>query len=136
MKINIKTTNLELTPSIQAYLEEKINHLEKFLPNPTEELNKERHPSVEIWTELSKTTNHHHKGNIFKAEANLRLNGKLIRAEAEGPDLHLTIDKVRDEIQRDLRKYKTKETAEFRKGAKFLKKIKSMLPDSWFDQEM
>lgn len=96
MKIIIKTKNIELTPALHQYVEEKINSLEKFLE------------IVEAWVEVGKETRHHRKGPFFRAECQMRLPGKSIRSVAVKEDLRLAIDEVKDELQRALKQYKKK----------------------------
>ena len=114
MKIKIKMTNFSLTPSIENYLREKVNALDKFLPNDE---------SIFADIELAKTTKHHQKGDIFKAEVNLKVPGRLIRAVAEEWDLRAAIDAVKDELHRKITMNKEKNISLYRKGARFLKNL-------------
>lgn len=112
MNLSIKGTNLKLTPSIYKYIDEKLNKdLEKYVPR--------RDASAEAWVEVGKTTRHHHKGQVFRAEMQIKLSGgQTIRSEAEEWDLRLAIDTVKDELQRELKKYKARQIAKYRKGAR------------------
>lgn len=114
MKIKIKTTNFSLTPSIENYLQEKLNALDKFLPNDE---------SISADVELAKTTKHHQQGDIFKAEVNLTVPRRLIRAVAEKWDLHVAIDAVKDELQREITMNKEKNISLYRKGTRFFKNL-------------
>ncbi len=114
MNIKIKTTNFSLTPAIQIYLEEKLKSIEKFLPSDE---------SIFFEVELGKTTRHHQKGDVFKAEINLTVPGKLIRAVAEEWDLRVAIDRVKDELQREIIGNKEKSASLYKRGARLLKKI-------------
>ncbi|MDP3142678.1 MAG: ribosome-associated translation inhibitor RaiA [Candidatus Omnitrophota bacterium] len=114
MKIDLKTTNFNITPSIRTYLQEKLDVLDKFLP---------KDESISADVELAKTTKHHQKGDIFKAEVNLKMPGRLIRAVAEKWDLHAAIDEVKDELQREITMNKEKNISLYRKGARFLKNL-------------
>ena len=119
MKISIKATNFKLTDSIYTYIERKIGELEKFIKKVGEKDGsyKER-PATEAWIEVGRTTRHHRKGNVFRAEAQIKLPGKYLRVESENLDLHLAIDEVKDELQRKLTKYKGKKDAEYKKGTR------------------
>ncbi|HCB36095.1 TPA: ribosome-associated translation inhibitor RaiA [Candidatus Azambacteria bacterium] len=128
MKINIKATNLELSGSVNAYIDEKINGLEKFIQNV--DLS-----AVECWVEVAKTTTHHRKGDIYRAEADIRLPGKVIRAEAEQWDLHQAIDQIKDELQRELKKYKEAQSAKYKRGARIFKTLSKLSPLAWFQGE-
>ena len=107
---------MELTDAIRAYVEEKINHLDKFL-DPTDE-------SIEAQVEVGKTTEHHQKGQVFRAEINLHLRGKYLRVEQAAEDLYAAIDLARDEMAREIKGAKEKNETLFRRGAR---KIKNLL---------
>ena len=108
MKINIKATDLKLTSSLQGYIEEKIGSLEKIIPRLkiNDFSGGTGKPAFEAWVEIEKTTFHHHKGKIFRAECQIRLPGKSLRAESVKEELHLAIDEVKDELQRDIKRYR------------------------------
>ena len=99
MKINrIKGTGIDLTDAIKAAVENELAALD---------------PMVERWgeavsadAEVGKTTNHHQKGEIFRAEVNLSIPGKLLRAEDENEDLYIAIKNVADTLVRELNKEK------------------------------
>jgi len=114
MKIDLKTKNFSLTPSIRTYLQEKLGNLDKFLP---------KDKSIFADVELAQTTKHHQKGDIFKAEVNLKVPGRLIRAVAEKWDLRVAIDAVKDELQREIKVNKEKNISLYRRGARLLKKL-------------
>lgn len=100
MKIIIKTTNIELTDAINSYVNKKIGSLEKFLKRYEE--NSELNLNVEI----AKTTKHHHKGDIFYTEINLRLPHKLLRVEEYNSDLYKSIDLAKDRMHEQIIKFK------------------------------
>lgn len=112
MKIIIKSTNLDLTPSLNQYIEDKIGGLDKFLTGS---------PSAEAYMEIARTTMHHKSGKVFRAEVNLKLNGVNFRAEFEDDDMRTAIDKVRDELQQEIKKFKGKKTTLYKKGARLAK---------------
>jgi len=114
MEIKIKTINFDLTLSIRTYLQKKLDTLDKFLPNDE---------SIFADVELAKTTKHHKKGDIFKAEVNLTVSGRLIRAVAEKWDLRVAIDAVKDELQREITMHKEKNISLYRRGARLLKRL-------------
>jgi len=100
MEINIKTTNLNLTPALNQYIEEKIGSLSKFLKNY--EIDSE----IQARVEVARSTRHHHGGNVFMAEINLNLPDKTLRSVAEKEDIRLAVNKVRDEMRQEIKKYK------------------------------
>ena len=62
MQIKIKATNLALTPSISDYAKKRVEMLEKFIAEGSE--------NALIKVEVGKTTQHHKRGEIFRAEIN------------------------------------------------------------------
>jgi len=116
MKKDIKATNIEMTDAIRGYVDERIDYLDK-LVNPKDE-------SVYAQVEIEKTTQGQSKGDVFRAEINLHISGKKLRAEKTSSDLYASIDAIKDEITRELTSYKDKKETMFRKGAR---KIKDML---------
>jgi len=111
----IKATNIEMTQAIGEYIRKKIKDLEKFIdPNDT---------SVIINVEVSKITKHHKSGDIFRAEINLHISGAQLYAEATTADLYSSIDSVKDEMARELRKQKEKHRARIKKDGGFLKQL-------------
>lgn len=100
MKIDIKSINLDLTPALKEYVEEKIGALAKFLKKWDPE------GIVEAWVEVGRTTKHHQKGNVFSAEVHLRLPKKNLRASDEDFDIRVAVDRVRDKLKREIEKYK------------------------------
>jgi putative sigma-54 modulation protein len=99
MKVKIKATNLELTEAIKNYIEVKMQMLDKYFGDIK--------PLIcEVEVEL--ITNHHLKGEIFRAEINLELPGKLLRVEKTEKDLYKAIDKVKDHLGIMITKYKEK----------------------------
>lgn len=136
MKINIKAVNLDLTPAIRIYIEEKINSLEKFISGDTlKEWDEHNQAAVEADVEIARSTHHHRQGDVYRAEVNLKVPGRLLRAEAEQWDMRVAIDQIKDELQIELKKYKNKQETEYRKGSRFIKKVFSLSPLAWFDKE-
>lgn len=104
MQINIKATNLDLTPAIREYIEAKIGSVSKFLKGF------EVKNETEIFIEIARTSRHHKSGNVFYAEATLALGKKVLRAEHSDWDIRVAIDKMKDKIQEEIKRYKEKMT--------------------------
>lgn len=100
MKILIKATNFDLTPSIESQIHEKLGSIEKFIPEGTEPL--------EMRVEVGLTSTKHTSGDIFRAEANLRIHSDILRSEAVGKDIFMAINEVKDQLQRIVKRYKSK----------------------------
>lgn len=118
MNINIKSTNIEITPNIRSYVEKRINGLERFIHHAVDD-------SVQAWVEIGRTTRHHQTGNIFRAEMQLRVPYYKpgVRAEATLDDLYAAIDKAHDELKLELEKIKDKKISLVRKGARLFKRL-------------
>lgn len=101
MQIIIKATNLELTPAINEYVSEKIGSLDKFLNKKLE-----RESEIKVEVEIARTTKHHKSGNVYYAEANMHLPGKVLRAEHSDWDIRVAVDNIKDKLQQEIKKYK------------------------------
>lgn len=102
MKITVKATELDLTPALKTYIEEKLGGLAKFVKRFDED------GSVEMRCEVGRTTKHHRHGEVFMAEANLRLPKQLLRATAYHEDARKAIDAVKRTLRLEIGKYKTR----------------------------
>lgn len=116
MKLTIRSTNFTLTPALRVYIDQKLNRdISRFLSGV-------KYPA-QIWVEVGKSTRHHKKGSIFRAEAQIDLPGaKAIRGVSEHVDLRLAIDEVKDELQGQLKRYKGKQETKYKRGARKAKK--------------
>jgi len=99
MQIIIKATNIELTEEIKKMVNEQIGSLEGFLDIL-------ENPDFEAFMEVGKVNAHHQKGDVFRAECQIKLPGKGIRSEAVRDSLQLAIVEVKDELQRQIKRYK------------------------------
>jgi len=99
MQANIKANNFELTPAIRSYAEKKLNMLDKYLGSVV---------PISCDMEVEKTTRHHWKGDVFRAEINLQLPGELLRIEKIEPNLYKAIEKTKDHLAQMIVKYKEK----------------------------
>jgi putative sigma-54 modulation protein len=108
MNIIIKTKNIEMTPSLREFVEEKIGSLEKYF----DLLRKEDDPAlvsaIEADVEVGKTTLHHRKGDICRAEVLLTFHSNKLRAAKSADDLEKAIVEVRDDLQRQITNFKEK----------------------------
>jgi len=137
MKIVIKTTNIKLNQTLEEFIEEKINSLEKFskifyTKNYFDHFFGKGKPRVEAWVEIGKESLHHQKGPVFYAECQMRFPKKSLRSTAWAKDLKLAVTEVKDELQRELKKYKEKLTAQTKRRARVLKKELKLSPQARF----
>jgi ribosomal subunit interface protein len=111
MQISLKGTNIQILESTRVYVDRKIvRTLEKLL--------KAEDQSVGLSVEVEKTTEHHNKGKIFRAEVTLAMGRNVLRAEALADTLNEAIDMVDGEIAGEIKKFKGKRRTEMLKGAR------------------
>ena len=114
MKVSIKTTNFKLTPGVRKAVEEKISPLDRFIPHIKVPL--------KAFVEVGLINRHHQKGDIYYAEVNINLPGRIIRSEAKEESVYKAVNTVKDELQLLLKKYKKKQMAKREKALVTLKK--------------
>lgn len=98
MKIVVTGRNIDITPSLKSYAEEKISKFERYLSNITE---------VIVTLSVQK---YRHKADVL-----IKANGNLIQAEGVTDELYSAIDDVAQKLERQLKKLKQK-MRERRKG--------------------
>jgi putative sigma-54 modulation protein len=99
MKIQIKATKIELTDAIRDYVQKKVDMLEKYLGDIQ---------VVNCHFEVGLAVGGQNSGEIFRAEINLDIPGKLLRVEKTENDLYKAIDKVKDHMEQEIIRYKEK----------------------------
>jgi len=97
MKHTLKGTNIEITDAIRAHLEEHLNALDKYYNHV-----------IQARVELGLPSTHHHKGEIFLAEATVAVPGDTLRVEVHNEDLYTAIDHMAHKIKQALIKFKDK----------------------------
>lgn len=97
--IQIYSPNLKLTDDIKEHIRRELKNLEKLHDGRV---------APQIKVEVGRTTTHHKKGKIFRAEINLPVFGRMLRAEEAAEDIHTAINIVKEEIERQIKKLKEK----------------------------
>lgn len=115
MHITLTGLHLEITDAIRSYTLGKMDTLEKYVPH--------NDTSARLAVELSKTTNHHAHGQVFKAEGRLHIRGKEIVLESTQDDLYKAVDVLKDMLTREMAQYKDKERSIIRRGAQKVKAL-------------
>ncbi|HEY0908461.1 MAG TPA: HPF/RaiA family ribosome-associated protein [Candidatus Paceibacterota bacterium] len=116
----VKGTGLELTPAIDSAVDKVVEAISRYVdPADTSAL-------AEV--EVSKTTNHHRSGDIFRAEINFRSGVGTLRVEAEREDLYVALTAVKDELGEMLRTKKAKKLDVVRRSGLKLKNMLKGLP--------
>ena len=108
MNIKIKAKNIELTPTLKDFVEKKIGSLEKYFNLLQMEDDPALVAQIEATVEVGKTTLHHRKGDIFRAEVLISFHRNTLRAGKSADDLEKAIDAVRDDLQRQITTFKGK----------------------------
>lgn len=98
MKIILSGKNIKLNESLKVFVEDRIGGLEKLLGKGP----------VEARVEIGLPSKHHRSGKIFYAEVNLKVGGQLLRATCQHEDLRNAIVDVKNELQRQIKKFKNK----------------------------
>ncbi len=112
MEIKYFLQNVKLSPKDKKDIGGQLKKLEKY--------------DVDIWeAKLDLSYNKSHdKYERFRVEVNLKLPNKLIRAEERSIDLQNGLDEVRDELERQIRKYKDYKKTKRRKARRDMKEGK------------
>lgn len=113
MNINIKATNTELTDEIREYVTSRLDRLEKFAKGVP----------ITGYVEIGKTTNHHNKGDVYKAEFDITLNKEKYFAKAETEDIYSAIEAAKEELVRKVTHTKDRKQTLYKRGAKSVKKM-------------
>ncbi len=119
MKIHIKTTSISSSDAITEYVHKRLSKISKIIGDD---------PTVQCDVELSKTTGHQNKGDIFRAEIHIVGAGKNLYASSEKIDLYTAIDDVKDEIKAELKAKKDKDISMVRRGGA---RVKAMMKGMW-----
>jgi ribosomal subunit interface protein len=112
MKITIKATNLDVTPPLRIYIEEKLGTLAKFIKSYDEA------GSAELALEVARTSKHHQKGLVYKAEGRLPLPGKMLYSAQYHDDMRKAIDALKRVLRIEIEKYKSKHAVKSSKAAR------------------
>jgi ribosomal subunit interface protein len=115
MQIKITGIGTDLTPALNEYVNEHIGVLGHLMGADNE--------AAEALVEVGRSTRHHRHGDVMFACVHLRSNGRHFRAEAEAQDARAAIDEVREELEKEILKFKGKREALFRRGARSIKKF-------------
>ncbi len=115
MNITIKTTHQELTDAMRELIEGKFSALEKLTAHS-------KVPAA-LECEIEESIAVERAGARYRAEGNLSLDGKLFRAEATSATLEGAVDRVRDDLAREIRRARGKERGLMKRGGAALKRM-------------
>jgi len=133
MRVILKTKNIKITRKLTEYINKKIEHLERFVVPLHDKKGPQKKKTLnEIRLELERTTQHHKKGVIFRVEAQMRLPGKIVDAEAVTDDIFVALDEVKDELQRQVKQYRKKKMSQSKRQARLIKRLMYLSPLAQF----
>ncbi len=119
MHITIRAKDVPLTPELKEYIEKEIGSLAKF---------DEKIMDAKVELERSK---HHKSGNVFWAACDLRLAyNKTLRSENTDEDIKVAVNRVREELQRNIKTHKESAAAKEKRGARAAKKLSVITPEA------
>jgi len=110
LNIDIRGEEMGLTEAITHAIEKKLGSLDKYMATIGD-------PQT-LRVNVGKVSDHHKKGNIFKAEADLLIPGHKTHAEIDASELYTAIDQLKDELKNRLIKLVDTMTAHHRDGAR------------------
>lgn len=117
MQIMITGKGIDLTQAIEGYVIKKIESLEKFY-----------NQIVRAHVVVGVETRHHLKGSIFMAECKLEIPGNDIFVTKTAQTLYEAIDQLRDFLEKNLKKHKTKEREKTKKTKILVRQNKEYIP--------
>ena len=127
MRVNIRQKNIEVTPALREYIEEKIIRVaERFLQGQAStDL-----PILDV--EVERTTAHHRKGDVYRVAAKLCGGKQCFYANARHADVRSACDLLEEELQREMYAKKNRITAMFKRGARAFKRHMRLDPAARF----
>ncbi|MDP3772430.1 MAG: HPF/RaiA family ribosome-associated protein [bacterium] len=131
MRTTIRQKDLEMTPSLAEYIEQKIvRPVRKHLRQ-----HGEASDGVLLDLEVGRTTHHHHKGLVYRASAGLTLqDGKNFRVEAVETDIRVACDAVGDELTREIVHHKGRTLSLLKRSGRRAKQYLRIDPVAWFSR--
>lgn len=115
MHVTIKATHLDLTLAVRTLIEEKFSALEKLVAGSAS--------PAKLSCEVEESIAGERAGAKYRAEGNLSVGGQFFRAEATGDTLEGAIDRVRDDLMREMHRVRGKKRGLVRRGGAALKRM-------------
>ena len=101
MRIITKSTQLEITSPLEAYIQKRFSALEKFIHSFEES------GDNILYIEVARTTQHHNKGEkVYYVECTIEIYSKIVRIEQYSDDVRRAIDQACTRLKRELRQLK------------------------------
>jgi ribosomal subunit interface protein len=111
--IQFKATNTVLEGTLQDTIERKLQTLARYMGEATD---------TTCAVEFEKIAAHQH-GNVHRVEVNLYCDGRLFRAEATEESFENAIDKVRSQLDTEMKKSAKRHETLVKRGGRMLKEM-------------
>lgn len=112
---NIKATNMGLTPEIRTYVERRFLSLAGLIDF--------QDPTLKVQVEVGRTTRHHDKGEVYRAEFNVRSRRGSFRSVAEAATMNAAIDDVREALETNVERAKKRNVSFVRRSGRAMKDL-------------
>lgn len=96
MKVMIYGKNIDVTPALKNYVEEKVKKLAKYFHEALNDDAQEAYVSMEV------------EKDRHIVEVTVYINNLILRGEEDSNDMYASIDGVIEKLERQIRKYKTR----------------------------
>lgn len=100
LTFNIRGENIEVTPALREYCENKVVKLEKYF---NEDINATANINLKVYNDRR-----------TKVEVTIPMKNLTLRAEDRNDDMYVAIDQIVSKLERQIRKHKTKVNRKFR----------------------
>ncbi len=109
MRITVTASHIDLTDPFKLFIERKIGTLARFVKRF------EKDGEITVFVTVSRATRHHKHGNVFRAEATMRVLGKTLQAEHYDIEARIALDRVKEMLKQELQRAKEKEETKKKK---------------------
>lgn len=113
MQINFNYNNLTEAQELSDITEQKLNTLKKFITDDQQ---------IICDAEFDKVAANK-KGAVFQFAVNLQVDGNMYRADATEESFEAAVDEVRDELDKKLRRTKSKKDSLGKKAGRAMKNL-------------
>ncbi len=118
LNFNIRGENIEVTPAIREYVENKIEKVERYF---SEGVSANANVNLKVYNDKQ-----------TKVEVTIPMRNVTLRAEERHDDMYAAIDLIVDKLERQIRKHKTKVNRKFREregvGVYFAQEVAGTTP--------
>ncbi len=90
-------------------------------------------PTLDL--EVARTTKHHYKGKVYRAEATLSLGKKVFRAETDNENIRVACDIIEKELERGIISEKGRIRARNLRALRKVKKDLRLDPAAWMNRK-